>query len=294
MFSKTVYNEFLTIYYGVTMIKSFFLTSALLAPAFAYAATPSADLSVNVVPAAHTGCLAGSFCPPGLTMTNVLDEEMSKGYLSSQWHALGGGPLGCECFSDGVHGWSFPGDGTLTMNGWDASGAPGNTSNLPGGITFEAFPYNNPGFYEMKAIVGSDHNGWFTLAGSYGVCPPTPPGELDYVENVLGRGPVHTYYSDSCGTLFDLGTYPTDVTQVHVYGVDSSPTRGITMYLDGVPIGNLPASYFESILPLCTDGSPNTTNRTCGTALWLQAGGPGTSATPMKVYWLRYYTEMPQ
>jgi hypothetical protein len=32
-----------------------------------------------------TGCLPGSICPAGESWTNILDEEMSKGYLSNIW-----------------------------------------------------------------------------------------------------------------------------------------------------------------------------------------------------------------
>jgi hypothetical protein len=268
------------------MIKSFFLTSALLAPAFAYAATPSADLSINVVPAAHSGCLADSICPPGVTWTVVFDEEMSKGYLSSLWRPLSGDGLGCNCYSDGTHGWSFPGDGTLTMNGWAAEGV--SPTGKHGGITFQSTQgFGSPGYYEMKATVGSDWNGWFSL-GNY-VCPATVPGEMDFVENPLGHGTILAVYHDGtsgCEYDHNVANFGTDISNTHVFGYDVSTTRGLTAYVDGVAQGNVPFNQIP--IGLCTDRT------TCGTVIWLQAGGPGGDAVPMKVYWLRYYTGVPQ
>jgi hypothetical protein len=269
------------------LIKSFFLTAALLAPAFAYAATPSADLSVNVVPAAHSGCLSGSTCPAGVTWTPVLDEEMSKGFLSSAWSAVAGDGLGCNCYSDGVHGWSFPGDGTLTMNGWSAESI--SPTGKHGGITFgTASIYAVPGYYEMKASIGSDWNAFFTT-GAYS-CPAVLPGEMDFVENPLAMAFLASYYHDgNTGCEFDhtiVGNFGVSLNTVHVFGMDVSTSRGITSYVDGVAKANMP--YSQIPLGLCTDAS------VCGRPIWLQAGGPGGDAGPMKIYWVRFYTGAPQ
>jgi hypothetical protein len=269
------------------LIKSFFFTTALLAvPGLAYTATPSADLSVTVVPSApHSACLVGSICPPGVAWTNVFDEEMSKGYLSSLFKAVSGDGMGCTCYSDGVHGWSFPGDGTLTMNGWPAESI--SPTGKHGGITFGTTQvYNTPGYYEIKASAGSDWNGWFSLAGNYN-CPSTNvPVEVDFFENTFGHGNVESNMNTGCGgtNISHLGT---DITGVHVYGVDISTTRGLTSYIDGVAKGNIPYSSIPAG-GICTNAA------VCGTGLWLQAGGPGGDAVPMKVYWMRYYTGVPQ
>ena len=268
------------------MIKDFFFASALLAPAFAYAATPSADLSVKVVPA-QSSCLADSICPAGVTWSLVFDEEMSKGYLSSLFGPISRADEGCNCYSDGVHGFSFPGDGTLTMNGWAAESLPA-SGGKHGGITISSTQnYAAPGYYEIKASIGSDWNGMFTL-GNY-VCPAAVPGEMDFIENPAANGHLASYYHNgTSGCEYDhvVANEGTDFQNVHVYGFDVSTSRGLTAYVDGVAMGNMPSSWLS--IGLCTNAS------VCGTKIWLQAGGPGGDAVPMKVYWIRYYTGVPQ
>jgi hypothetical protein len=276
-------------------MKLLFLAIALLWGMSAYADGPTASLSLTINPTqTASGCLSDSICPPGITYSIALDEEMSKGYLSSAWHFIIGEPWGCNCYSDGVDGVSWPGDGTLTINGWPAENI--SPLGLHGGVTIlSAQNFSEPGYYEMKAIMGSDWNAFFTV-GNYS-CPPMLPDEMDFVENPTGRGALYASTNDGntdngntdigCGGEHAGFAYEgNDLTNAHIYGFDVSTTRGLTAYVDGVAAGNLPYAYLP--IGLCTDAP------VCGQPIALQAGGPGGDGVPMKIYWVRYYTEVPQ
>jgi hypothetical protein len=286
----------------------FFLISALFVPALAYAATPSADLSVNVVPAApppQSGCLSGSICQPGITHTLAFDEEFSKNSISDNWTFVTGYPWGNWGYNDGsAHGVTFPGDGTMELNGWDASGIPGNPG-YPGGVTLLTnFNMAAPGYYEMKAIIGSAWNGFFTI-GNYS-CPAVVPGEMDFVEVGNGNpaGAIDMAWSygagsgGACGGTTLKGKISYDNLTEHVWGADVSTTRGLTVYEDGVALANIPYDFIP--IGLCLNAA------TCGQPLDIQAGGSTSSsctgancvaastAVPFKIWWFRYYTESPQ
>lgn len=256
-----------------------------------------------------SGLLSGSIGQSGITYSIAFDEEFSKNSISSAWHFITGYPWGNWGYNGGAsHGVTFPGDGTMEINGWDASGISGNPG-YPGGVTVETTAnWATPGYYEIKATLGSAWNAFYTV-GNY-TCPSGSPngvlpGEMDFIELANGRASGNIdmgwFYGSppDCGGSTVYGDISNDNLTTHVWGADVSTTRGITVYEDGVEKGNIPYDY--NGLGLCTNAS------VCGLPLLLQAGGstsstctPGVNCvaanttTPFKIWWVRIYTESPQ
>jgi hypothetical protein len=67
------------------MRNKLFLLAALLLPAIAYGANPSADLSVQVIPAGSSGPISGSILPPGNWTLGFSDEFGGASIDASKW-----------------------------------------------------------------------------------------------------------------------------------------------------------------------------------------------------------------
>jgi hypothetical protein len=266
------------------MIKELFFTTALLAPVLAYGASPTANLSVTIVPPSQGGCLSDSICPAGATWTNVIDEQMSKGYLSSLFSPTGRCGSAGTCVLNGntwednsqALSWSSC---CAVISYWNANGAPNNTNNYPGGGEISTYANYGYGYYEIKEIAGTTWSA-FWIPGDSGGCPANigDGAEFDIQENYFGsRLQTNVIYGGygACMTQQQHTLSGVDPNVVHIYGLDWSPTRGITYYTDGVQV-------FHLNPPVPANAAP------------ILASAGYVNGNPQQIYWIRYYKGTPE
>jgi hypothetical protein len=235
----------------------FFGALLLVMPRLAFA-TPSATLSVHVVPAVATGCLSGSICPPG-TWVNDLDEHFTGTSLDSIWmagtnnYSVAAGVSNCQV------------SGALVFNnpGITLYGLPYDTTNNAVNGCAVQQPvdqgYSTPGYFEMRIKLDTASNSWnggFFEFGPNAGCGGTVAQngtELDLVETSVSSYYLHWDGYTTCDQQASTGNWGSVDGQFHVWGVDYGDNNVITFYSDGVQGGQFTFSDGVNI-GHCTSG----------------------------------------
>jgi hypothetical protein len=223
------------------VIKTLLFTAMLLLPALAYGGNPSANLSVQVVPAGSSGGLPGSILPQG-TWVNDLDEHFSGTSLNTNiWQALVGG----QGQAGGVSYCDTPG-AMVVNNGLTIYALPSVGGQNTGCVVQNNFTFGTPGYFEtyMKADTGYNLShlwqGIFFIVGQMDSCQgdfAANGGEVDLVEALFAgsgnavQGVVQNGYL-SCDTYNRFNNYPA-ADAYHVWGMDYGDNASITLYRDG-------------------------------------------------------------
>jgi hypothetical protein len=283
------------LYGDSTVIRTLFFTAMLLLPILAYGANPSADLSVQVVPAGSSGGLPGSILPPG-TWVNDLDEHFSGTSINTNIWNVGinnqpgaGGVSNCQVA------------GTLVVNnGLTLSPLP----NLSDGTANGCSVYTNkiwgtPGYYETRLQTDRGNNVWngmFFEFGNNGDCAgdfAQNGGEVDLIEAfTAGTGQNSIVYNGygSCQTVNVFNRTPS-ADAYHVWGMDYGDNGALTWYKDGIQIAQFKPS--DGVEPPSCSGLSNCANGGWEGQIilmdfsWMNATLSNPSG--MNVSWVRHY-----
>jgi len=283
------------------MIKKLLLVAVLLVPGLAYANNPSANLSVQIVPANSGGGLPGSIlppCPGGCTWTLAFDDEFNGASLDmTKW---------LQPYSDGSREGSFPAPTVTDCFGNNGTPSPGSVS-VGGGLLImnpvgTASVGNNPsyacevaprqklgpGYFEAR--LKTDPSQWT----DFWTCCDQQRGstsgwfEVDIMETLPGYTPGAGYIGNIQADSYHgfVAGQPTgDMSSAfHVYGVDWEANSGYFLYVDGQPV---PQSWGTNP-DGCSAASP------CNNPTYLRfmAGlfFPGSPRNGFQIDWFRYYT----
>jgi hypothetical protein len=290
----------------LNMIKKLFIIAALVAPGFAYAGNPSADLSVQVVAAgSSSGALPGSILPPGYTWINDYNETFPGPSLDSTWSTSGcaGNTIvvssgltiyeasninwgGTQCAIHSASGFITPGYFEIYWQG-DPGSCPGNPPTQCG-----------------AAGAGA----WWTFNGplaSVTTCAYDPINvdgiEIDPAEtigNTVSQQELHWGGYSSCEQSYNSQTAsPFSIAPYNEMGIDFE-NNSITIYQNGSVTG----SYSASMQPgnSCPtgniDGASPLFTPYCSNGTWLgeffigdSTGACCASTAGMHVTWVRHY-----
>jgi hypothetical protein len=257
------------------MIKRLLLAAALLISGAAYGANPTANLSVQIVPAGSAP--AGSILPSGHTWTLVARDEFDGPTVnSSMWtHPADGAIVNGGDYINNTLAVSFS-NGQMVMTEFPR---PGGGENGGGEITSTA-KYGH-GYYETRIQPGTGWSLFWSLGDNFNCVGDLSQGfEADIYENISsgGQDNVHWGGYGSCHQSSghqNLGVAPTAFVVVGMW----YQTTGLTFYLNGVQTFNLPCNT-----PTGT-GCDDVMN-----VKFTVAGLDG--SVPFKVDWFRFFTTL--
>ena len=254
------------------MIKRLFFTAVLLMPSLAYAGNPSANLSVQVVPAASTPPLPAGAQAAGYTTLAFHSDFTSPSYSNvANWLDCAGasnptwfvdaangtpaGPVPCGRISMTTDG----GVQVMDMKFTAADAAQVATAlvtiNTLGGFN-KGLDFPNGGYFQATYRLANGQNtnaygllstGWWSWSdtGHTGLSPAYL--EKDFLETYStgcchNDSVTHQWGSVDNGAIdlagFGLPEYPIDITTYHTIAMrwtqDGSATAAMCMYIDGV------------------------------------------------------------
>jgi hypothetical protein len=275
------------------VIRTLLFTAMLLLPILAYGGNPSADLSVQVVPA-RSGALPGSILPSG-NWINDLDEHFSGTSLNTSiWTALANNSIAAggtsNCQQSGAYN---------VNNGLTIFPLPLNGTTPNGCVVQTRYVYSTPGYFEayLQTDGGSGvWNGYFFEIGPNASCGgdfAQNGGEPDLVEAFpagIAKQFVNYDGYGSCQSYSALGS-SAGPDAYHVWGMNYGDNGKIVFYKDGVQQSQwAPADGVE---PTSCSGLTNW----CANGGWLGQlilfnlgyNTSPTNPTGLKVAWVRHY-----
>ena len=246
--------------------------AALLVPVFAYGANPTADLSVQIVPAV-SGALPGSILPPGKWMIAFDDEFNGSSVNYSNWNATPADGANLNGSTQYCSQMATVSNGVLTISDYGTIPVP-----QPGSYTcYLNRPNMGPGYYEARVQFSPAgwQDFWLCCNGQNGADYFEPDIAEASSPNSAWVGALH-YNSGS--TAFGPRE---SFTGFHVWGFDWEADSGYTFYVDGV--AGLQGNYNN-----CSAATPCNTP----TTLFLSNGLYHTNQpqTGFQVDWVRVYT----
>ena len=282
--------------YRDVMIKTLLSTAMLLLPIIAYGGNPSADLSVQVVPArSGGGALPGSILPPG-NWVNDLDEHFSGTSINTSiWN------VGASDYSvaGGVSNCQVPGT-FIVNNGLNLFPLPPDSANNSNGCAvWSDYVWTTPGYFEsyLQSDGGSGvWNGIFFEFGPNDSCGGNVGQngtEIDLVEAFPSGVAQQSVWYNGYGSCFTGGVFRKDQSSAdayHVWGLDYGDNNSITWYRDGVQIASWspPGGAEPGTCPttrFCINGNWE------GQFIFMDFGYHGTASNPtgLHVAWVRHY-----
>jgi hypothetical protein len=278
------------------MTKTLLFTAMLLLPIIAYGGNPSADLSVQVVPAGSgSGALPGSTLPPG-NWVNDLDEHFSGTSLNTNIWTAGvnnlpgsGGVSNCQV------------SGALSINnGATLSPLPPYQGQSNGCAVYSGYSYSTPGYFEAYLQTDTGTNVWngiFFEMGPNASCQgdyAANGGEVDLAEAFTAGIAQESLWYNGYASCFAGGVLRKNLASsdaYHVWGMDYGDNNMITFYRDGVLIAQYAPG--DGVEP----GSCGSL-RNCSNGTWLGQfilwdygwqGGTASNPSGLRVAWVRHY-----
>jgi beta-glucanase (GH16 family) len=272
------------------MRNELFFVAALLVPGLAYGGNPSANLSIQIVPAGQNN---GSILPSG-NWNLVFDDEFNGTSIdTAKWNVDADYKVDSGQYCDKNSTQLTVSGGFANFQAFNVSGTPC-PAGTTGGANLWSLNRYGPGYFEAR-LKGdptgggpAGGSGFWMIGGNYDCQGDMTHGfESDIIEywNSSGHNAVHWNGYGNCASIADQGGGLTAGDNFHIWGMLYDQNNGATFYRDGVQTFTWNAG--------CSASTPCTTPLIIKFNNNMNMSACCDFSHPMQVDWVRYYQRAP-